>query len=114
MKIVLDCLLTLQTQFMSVGRYNGSDASPRWKLLGERTVDSAPREEPSRLLSSPPFGEDKSKLASDSKFQRALRSRTMRGVSPFASLLMCVHISKTQVKHCNQIIFELVMSYDWN
>ncbi|KAL0423733.1 UNVERIFIED_CONTAM: Kinesin-like protein KIN-14C [Sesamum radiatum] len=79
MKIVLDCLLTLQTQFMNVGRSNRSDLSSRWKLLGERPVtgDTFPREEPSRFLSSPPFGEDKKKLVTDSKFQRALRSRTI-------------------------------------
>ncbi|KAL0431069.1 UNVERIFIED_CONTAM: Kinesin-like protein KIN-14P [Sesamum radiatum] len=79
MKIVLDCLLTLQTQFMNVGRSNRSDPSSRWKVLGERPVtgDALPREEPSRFLSSPPFGEDKKKLLIDSKFQRALRSRTM-------------------------------------
>ncbi|KAL0318467.1 UNVERIFIED_CONTAM: Kinesin-like protein KIN-14K [Sesamum angustifolium] len=79
MKIVLECLLTLQTQFMNVGRSNRSDLSSRWKLLGERPVtgDTFPREEPSRFLSSPPFGEDRKKLVTDSKFQRALRSRTM-------------------------------------
>ncbi|XP_020554260.1 kinesin-like protein KIN-14P [Sesamum indicum] len=78
MKIVLDCLLTLQTQFMNIGR-SRSDPSSRWKLLGERPVtgDTLPREESPRFLSSPPFGEDKKKLVIDSKFQRALRSRTM-------------------------------------
>ncbi|KAK4409555.1 Kinesin-like protein KIN-14K [Sesamum angolense] len=68
-----------KTQFMNVGRSNRSDLSSRWKLLGERPVtgNTFPREEPSRFLSSPPFGEDKKKLVTDSKFQRALRSRTM-------------------------------------
>ncbi|KAL0462358.1 UNVERIFIED_CONTAM: Kinesin-like protein KIN-14P [Sesamum latifolium] len=66
MKIVLDCLLTLQTQFMNVGRSNRSDPSSRWKVLGERPVtgDTLPREEPSRFLASPPFGEDKKKFIS--------------------------------------------------
>ncbi|XP_073317006.1 kinesin-like protein KIN-14C [Primulina huaijiensis] len=52
MKIVLDCLLTLQTHFLpSLGRYNGSSQ----------------RDEPFRMLTSPTS-------ASDSKFQRVLRS----------------------------------------
>ncbi|XP_073295548.1 kinesin-like protein KIN-14K [Primulina huaijiensis] len=52
MKIVLDCLLTLQTHFLpNLGRYNGSSQ----------------RDEPFRMLTSPTS-------ASDSKFQRVLRS----------------------------------------
>ncbi|PIN00790.1 Minus-end-directed kinesin ATPase [Handroanthus impetiginosus] len=72
MKIVLDCLLTLQTHFT----LNGNDSGSRRRLSGERvgSVDGTPREETFRLLSSPPFGEDRRKLSSDLKFQRALRS----------------------------------------
>ncbi|KAL7114755.1 hypothetical protein ACP275_04G141700 [Erythranthe tilingii] len=60
MKIVLDCLLTLQTQFtlMNAERHNNNETD-----LSSR-----------RFLSSPPFGEDRRKFAPESKFQRALRS----------------------------------------
>ncbi|XP_073128123.1 kinesin-like protein KIN-14C isoform X2 [Henckelia pumila] len=52
MKIVLDCLLTLQTHFLpNLGRYNASSQ----------------RDEPFRMLTSPTS-------TSDSKFQRVLRS----------------------------------------
>ncbi|KAL6555686.1 Kinesin-like protein KIN-14P [Orobanche hederae] len=47
---------------LNAERYNGgTDGSSRWKLLGERirSADSAPREEPFQMLSSPPFGEER-------------------------------------------------------
>ncbi|KAL6518245.1 hypothetical protein OROMI_033946 [Orobanche minor] len=88
MKIVFDCLLTLKAHFtLNAERYNGgTDGSSRWKLLGERigSADGAPREEPFRILSSPPFGEERRKFASDSKSQRALRSPLMK--EPSAAL----------------------------
>ncbi|KAL6494315.1 hypothetical protein OROGR_031115 [Orobanche gracilis] len=88
MKIVFDCLLTLKAHFtLNAERYNGgTDGSSRWKLLGERigSVDGASREEPFRMLSSPPFGEERRKFASDSKSQRALRSPLM--AEPSAAL----------------------------
>ncbi|KAL6545475.1 hypothetical protein OROGR_009349 [Orobanche gracilis] len=80
MKIVFDCLSTLKTHFrLNAERYNGgTDGRSRWKLSGERngSADGA-REEPFRMLSSPPFGEERRKSASDSKSQRALRSPLM-------------------------------------
>ncbi|KAL6582746.1 hypothetical protein OROMI_004824 [Orobanche minor] len=60
---LFDCLLTLKTHFtLNAERYNGgTDGSSIWKLLGERigSADGAPREEPFRMLSSPPFGEER-------------------------------------------------------
>ncbi|CAI9786793.1 unnamed protein product [Fraxinus pennsylvanica] len=76
MKIVMDCLLTLQTQFTpNVGRYNRSDASKRWKLIGERvgSREGSTREVPFRSLSvsSPTSEERRTVVLSDSNFQRA-------------------------------------------
>ncbi|KAL2479081.1 P-loop nucleoside triphosphate hydrolase superfamily protein with CH (Calponin-like proteiny) domain [Forsythia ovata] len=88
MKIVLDCLLTLQTQFKpNVGRCNGSDASKRWKLIGERvgSWEGSRREDPFRALSSPTSEERRRVVLSDSKFQRALRSPTV--AEPSAALI---------------------------
>lgn len=84
MKIVVDCLLTLQTQFTpNVGRYNGSDASKRWKLIGERigSREGSTREVPFQSLSvSSPTSEERRRVVlSESKFQRAVRSPTMAG-----------------------------------
>ncbi|KAK6128118.1 hypothetical protein DH2020_038149 [Rehmannia glutinosa] len=105
MKIVLDCLLTLKTHFTVNGeRYNGSDANSRWKMLGERvgSVDGAPREEPFRQLSSPPFGEDKRKLVSDLKSQRALRSSPlMTGVVP---VLPSFHVSNAPTQSLLSVV----------
>ncbi|GFP94663.1 kinesin kp1 [Phtheirospermum japonicum] len=79
MRIVLDCLLTLKTHFtLNAERYNrsGNGGSSRWKQLGERvgSGDGGPRDEPYKLFSSPPFGEDRRKLASNSRSLRGLRS----------------------------------------
>ncbi|KAL3639314.1 hypothetical protein CASFOL_017221 [Castilleja foliolosa] len=79
MRIVLDCLLTLKTHFtLNAERYNksGDGGSSRWKQMGERvgSVDGGTRGEPYKLLSSPPFGEDRRKLASSSRSQRGLHS----------------------------------------
>ncbi|KAK4479291.1 hypothetical protein RD792_014802 [Penstemon davidsonii] len=81
MKIVLECLLTLQTQFTP-------NSIPRLKVLGERRVSGggSPREEPIRLTSSP------------SKNSRALRSPVM--AEPSASLLH-------QVGHKFHEVFQL-------
>ncbi|XP_022872169.1 kinesin-like protein KIN-14C isoform X2 [Olea europaea var. sylvestris] len=90
MKIVVDCLLTLQTQFTpNVGRYNGSDASKRWKLIGERigSREGSTREVPFQSLSvSSPTSEERRRVVlSESKFQRAVRSPTM--AEPSAALI---------------------------
>ncbi|KAK3011896.1 hypothetical protein RJ639_011416, partial [Escallonia herrerae] len=98
MKIVLECLLTLREQFMpNVGGYNlrnsnsannsESDASMKWKRLGERLgngVGSIQETSP-RAYPSAPSGEERRKGGSDSKFQRALRSPVM--AEPSAALL---------------------------
>ncbi|KAI5660195.1 hypothetical protein M9H77_28988 [Catharanthus roseus] len=82
MKIVLEWLLTLRTQFMpnavgysfsdTLGSPFGSDASPKWKQLGDRSVngDSVQKDESSR---------------GNSSFQRALRSPVM--AEPSAALI---------------------------
>ncbi|KAA8541222.1 hypothetical protein F0562_025171 [Nyssa sinensis] len=90
MKIVLECLLTLKSHLMpNVGGYNipntnsanksGSDASTRWKLLGDcfRGSDGSEAEVSSQANPSTLSGEERQKGASDSKFQRALRSPVM-------------------------------------
>ncbi|KAK2988431.1 hypothetical protein RJ640_023978, partial [Escallonia rubra] len=98
MKIVLECLLTLREQFMpNVGGYNlhnsnsvnnsESDASMKWKRLGERLgngVGSIQETSP-RAYPSAPSGEERRKGGSGSKFQRALRSPVM--AEPSAALL---------------------------
>ncbi|OIS96398.1 kinesin kp1 [Nicotiana attenuata] len=96
MKIVVECLLTLQAEFMpnNGGRNSstvlsgksGAHANKRWKLLGENfgCGDVSYREEFSRTQSSPSPGE-RQKNGSDSKFQRALRSPVM--AEPSAALL---------------------------
>ncbi|KAI7986685.1 Kinesin-like protein KIN-14K [Camellia lanceoleosa] len=98
MKIVLECLFTLRAQFMpNVGGSNvpnssspkksGVDASTRWKLLGQTLGggdgsrgELSPRANPSVF-----YGEERRKTASDSKFQRALRSHVM--AEPSAALI---------------------------
>nr|XP_033513214.1 kinesin-like protein KIN-14P isoform X4 [Nicotiana tomentosiformis] len=96
MKIVVECLLTLQAELtLNDGGHNsstvlsgksGADANRRWKLLGENfgCGDVSYREEFSRTQSSPSPGE-RQKNGSDSKFQRALRSPVM--AEPSAALL---------------------------
>ncbi|CAI9754124.1 unnamed protein product [Fraxinus pennsylvanica] len=82
MKIILDCLLKLQTQFTpNVRRSNGTDASKSWKLIGKclGSREGSPGEDPFRSLSlsSPTSEERRRVLLSDSKFQRALNSTTL-------------------------------------
>ncbi|XP_049399374.1 kinesin-like protein KIN-14K isoform X1 [Solanum stenotomum] len=97
MKIVLECLLTLQAEFkLNDGGYNsstvlsskyGADASRRWKLLGENLGcgDFSYIEEfSSRTHSTSSLGE-RMKTGSDSKFQRALRSPVV--TEPSAALI---------------------------
>ncbi|XP_057770575.1 kinesin-like protein KIN-14K [Salvia miltiorrhiza] len=75
MKMVLDCLSTLRTQFML--RFSRMDStSSGWKSVGERmaSANSTPKEERFRMLSSPPFGEDRRRLLPDSKSPHGLRS----------------------------------------
>ncbi|KAL8478753.1 hypothetical protein ACS0TY_030583 [Phlomoides rotata] len=71
MKMVLDCLLTLQTHVMLRYNNNGiNDTRSRLKLLGRLgSADATLKDEPAaayRSISSPPFGEDR-------------RSRSLRG-----------------------------------
>ncbi|CAL5442232.1 unnamed protein product [Camellia sinensis] len=98
MKIVLECLFTLRAQFMphvggsnvpnsSSPKKSGVDASTRWKLLGQTLGggdgsrgELSPRANPSVF-----YGEERRKTASDSKFQRALRSHVM--AEPSAALI---------------------------
>lgn len=93
MKMVLDCLSTLRTHFML--RYGRMDStSPGWKLVGERvaSANSTPKEERFRMLSSPPFGEDRRKLLPNSKSPHGLRSspKTTGAVYLRASFLIWI------------------------
>ncbi|XP_059641978.1 kinesin-like protein KIN-14K [Cornus florida] len=82
MKTVMECLLTLKAQFMPNIEGNNlppteksvSDASVRWKLLGEHFGGSTQGEEPSGVYPSTLSGGERRKCDPDSKFQRALRS----------------------------------------
>ncbi|KAL6994853.1 hypothetical protein U1Q18_004989 [Sarracenia purpurea var. burkii] len=98
MKIVVECLLNLKVQFMpNVGGCNlskssshnksGNDASMRWKLLGQSLggSDGSREEVFPAAYSSTLYGEERRKAASDSKFQRALRSPIM--AEPSAALI---------------------------
>lgn len=108
MKIVLDCLLTLQTHFtLNAGRNKGSYANSRRKPSGERlgSADVSPREEPFRVLSSPPFGEDKRKLTFDSKLQRALRSPIKTGCCSFCFLLSPLCLSLYVCSNMKRMIY---------
>lgn len=95
MKIVLEWLLTLRTQFMpnavgysfsdTLGSPFGSDASPKWKQLGDRSVngDSVQKDESSR---------------GNSSFQRALRSPVMAGIFSGSSLIpVLYHLTQTVI-----------------
>lgn len=109
MKIVFECLLALRAKFIAnVGRYglpstpntpnissatsSGNDSSVRWKPLVDRygSGDASPRGENSRA--STILGEDKWKGASESKFQRALRSPVMSGISPSYVQVLFIHV----------------------
>lgn len=96
MKIVLQCLLTLRAHFMPNGggcnlssssspNKSGNDVSMSWKLLGQTPGGNASsRDEVSpQAYTSTLSGEDRRKAASNSKFQRALRSPVMAGISPY-------------------------------
>uniref|UniRef100_A0A5B7A1Q7 Kinesin-like protein n=1 Tax=Davidia involucrata TaxID=16924 RepID=A0A5B7A1Q7_DAVIN len=98
MKIVLECLLTLKSQLIpNVGGYNlpntssaiksGTDASMRWKLLGDcfRGSGGSKAVVSSRAHLSTLSGEQRRKGASDSKFQHALCSPVM--AEPSAALI---------------------------
>ncbi|PSR89207.1 Kinesin-like protein, partial [Actinidia chinensis var. chinensis] len=90
MKIVLECLVALRVQFMpNVGSPNksASDASMRWKLLGQSLGggDGSREELSTRAHPSTLSGDERRKSVSDSKFQRALRSSVM--AEPSAALL---------------------------
>lgn len=99
MKNVLECLLTLRAHFMPNGNgcalsdssspnKSGSDVSISRKLLRQTLGGShSSRIEVSpQALSSTLSGEDRRKAASDSKFQRALRSPVMAGISRHQSV----------------------------
>ncbi|GFZ16803.1 P-loop containing nucleoside triphosphate hydrolases superfamily protein [Actinidia rufa] len=90
MKIVLECLVALRVQFLpNVGSPNksASDASMRWKLLGQSLGrgDGSREELSTRAHPSTLSGDERRKSVSDSKFQRALRSSVM--AEPSAALL---------------------------
>ncbi|KAI8542939.1 hypothetical protein RHMOL_Rhmol08G0178900 [Rhododendron molle] len=98
MKIVLQCLLTLRAHFMPNGggcnlssssspNKSGNDVSMSWKLLGQTPGGNASsRDEVSpQAYTSTLSGEDRRKAASNSKFQRALRSPVM--AEPSAALI---------------------------
>lgn len=107
MKIVLQCLLTLRAHFMPNGggcnpssssspNKSENDASMSWKPLGQTTEGSAShRDEVSpQAYTTTLSGEDRRKVASNSKFQHALRSPIMAGISSYHSLLnlcMCAN-----------------------
>lgn len=77
MKIVVECLLTLQAEFMpDVGGYGLT--TPLSRKCG---ADVAQRQELSSTHSSPSSTEGRRKIGSDSKFQRALRSPVMAACS---------------------------------
>ncbi|KAF7136213.1 hypothetical protein RHSIM_Rhsim08G0134600 [Rhododendron simsii] len=98
MKIVLQCLLTLRAHFMPNGggcnltsssspNKSGNDVSMSWKLLGQTPGGNASsRDEVSpQAYTSTLSGEDRRKAASNSKFQRVLRSPVM--AEPSAALI---------------------------
>ncbi|KAG5536203.1 hypothetical protein RHGRI_023854 [Rhododendron griersonianum] len=98
MKIVLQCLLTLRAHFMPNGggcnlssssspNKSGNDVSMSRKLLGQTPGGNASsRDEVSpQAYTSTLSGEDRRKAASNSKFQRALRSPVM--AEPSAALI---------------------------
>ncbi|KAL1554800.1 hypothetical protein AAHA92_15318 [Salvia divinorum] len=75
MKMVLDCLWTLRMHFMM--RFSRMDSTNSgWKSVGDRgaSANSTPKEERFRMLSSPPFGEDRRKLLPDTKSLHGLRN----------------------------------------
>ncbi|KAG6411149.1 hypothetical protein SASPL_129223 [Salvia splendens] len=75
MKLVLDCLWTLRMHFMM--RFSRMDSmNSGWKSLGDRgsSANSTPKEERFRMLSSPPFGEDRRKLLPDTKSLHGMRT----------------------------------------
>lgn len=112
MKIVFECLLALRAKFIAnVGRYglpstpntpstpnissatsSRNDSSVRWKPLVDRygSGDASPHGENSRA--STILREDKWKGASESKFQRALRSPVMSGISPSHVQVLFIHV----------------------
>ncbi|XP_047942681.1 kinesin-like protein KIN-14C [Salvia hispanica] len=75
MKMVLDCLWTLRMHFMM--RFSRMDSmNSGWKSGGDRggSANSTPKEDRFRMLSSPPFGEDRRKLLPDTKSVHGMRN----------------------------------------
>lgn len=75
---------------LNLGRYSRTDSSPGWKMVGERvtSANSTPKEERFRMLSSPPFGEDRRKSLSDSRTPH-VRSPKVTGTDFVFFLWMC-------------------------
>ncbi|XP_041996931.1 kinesin-like protein KIN-14K [Salvia splendens] len=74
-KMVLDCLWTLRMHFMM--RFSRMDSmNSGWKSVGDRggSANSTPKEERFRMLSSPPFGEDRRKFLPDTKSLHGMRN----------------------------------------
>lgn len=91
MKNVIDCLLTLRSRPMPNLVADGlSVFSPT------ANSDSPRRDLSSRGFCSPLSVEERQKVLSESKFQRALRSPVMSGTG----LFFCTH----HILHCNWLI----------
>lgn len=101
MKLVIECLLTLKSQFAPrEGGYTlrksssaGSDAMLKWKLLGLGGPEVSSRPYP--VIGLPSV--ERRKSLPDSKFRRVLRSHTMSG-----TVFLCFYYNTiNRAKKCN-------------